>query len=196
MHTLTPHTAAGWHVSDFLLRGYFQGKRDAEKHLAEKFPTSGVALRPSFIYGSRAVGSASIPLGAIGAPLAVVRGRWARIGAWTSAQRRVFHMQPLAAPGAQGVPQAAEHAQPPASASLALRPVILGWAAPPNYFTSRCAQMLRALPTRNLSAVPIVGAAFVPPISVDAVAKAAVTAVVDPAVPPGPMDVWTIAKYA
>lgn len=32
-------------------------------------------------------------------------------------------------------------------------------------------------------------------VSVDAVAKAALTAVVDPSVPPGVMDVWTIAKY-
>ena len=30
---------------------------------------------------------------------------------------------------------------------------------------------------------------------VDAVAKAAVTAVIDPSVPPGPMDVWDIMKY-
>ena len=64
--------AGGWHVSDFLLRGYFQGKRDAEQHLAQTFPSSGVALRPGFIYGSRAVGAASIPLGAIGAPLEMV----------------------------------------------------------------------------------------------------------------------------
>ena len=34
------------------------------------------------------------------------------------------------------------------------------------------------------------------PCSVDAVAKAAVSAVLDPAVPPGVMDVWTIEKYS
>lgn len=32
----------------------------------------GVALRPSFIYGSRAVGGASVPLGLVGAPLKAV----------------------------------------------------------------------------------------------------------------------------
>lgn len=56
-------------------------------------------------------------------------------------------------------------------------------------------QALKFLPTRRLASVPIVGAAFAPPVSVDAVARAAVTAVLDPAVPPGPMDVWDIAKY-
>lgn len=35
----------------------------------------------------------------------------------------------------------------------------------------------------------------VPPCSVEAVAKAAVSAVLDPSVPPGVMDVWQIGKY-
>lgn len=70
---LTDRPAAGWHMADFLLRGYFKGKRDAEAHLAATFPTGGVALRPGFIYGSRAVGLANIPLGAVGAPLELVR---------------------------------------------------------------------------------------------------------------------------
>ena len=29
---------AGWRAQDFLLRGYFQGKRDAEAHMAALFP--------------------------------------------------------------------------------------------------------------------------------------------------------------
>ena len=50
-----------------------QGKRDAERHLEQTFPGAGVALRPSFIYGSRALASgAKIPLGALGAPLEAV----------------------------------------------------------------------------------------------------------------------------
>lgn len=53
----------------FFLSGYFQGKRDAERALAATFPTSGVALRPSFVHGSRQVGSVSIPLSAIGQPI-------------------------------------------------------------------------------------------------------------------------------
>jgi hypothetical protein len=57
-------------------------------------------------------------------------------------------------------------------------------------------QVLKALPTRSLANIPIAGAVFVPPVSVDAVAKAALNAVLDPAVPPGPMDVWAISKYA
>jgi hypothetical protein len=30
---------AGWHAQDFLLKGYFQGKRDAEAHMAAAYPT-------------------------------------------------------------------------------------------------------------------------------------------------------------
>jgi hypothetical protein len=63
----------GWQAQNFLLKGYFQGKKDAEARLFERFPGGGVALRPGFVYGTRAVGSASIPLGLVGAPLAAVR---------------------------------------------------------------------------------------------------------------------------
>ncbi|EFN59967.1 hypothetical protein CHLNCDRAFT_133074 [Chlorella variabilis] len=119
---------AGWRAQDFLLRGYFQGKRDAEAHMAALFPAGGVALRPSFIYGSRVLGGgSSLPLGLVGAPL---------------------------------------------RAALSL------------------------LPTRSLANIPIMGAAFMPPVSVDAVAKALVSAALDPSVPPGIMDVWEIgSKY-
>lgn len=116
---------AGWHAKDYLLKGYFQGKRDVEAHLAEVYPDSGVALRPGFIYGSRAVGNMKIPLGLVGSPLAAA---------------------------------------------------------------------LKLFPTTKLARVPIVGAVFVPPVSVDSVGKAAASAVLDSTVPPGPMDVWTIAS--
>lgn len=62
----------GWHAKEFLLKGYFQGKRDAEAHLARMFPTTGVAIRPGFIYGSRNAGRMTLPLGLVGAPLAAV----------------------------------------------------------------------------------------------------------------------------
>ena len=117
---------SGWHAQDWLLKGYFQGKRDAEAHLARTFPASGVALRPGFVYGSRHAGSVTVPLGLVGAPLAAA---------------------------------------------------------------------LKLLPTRRLAATPILGAAFVPPVSVGAVGKAAATAALDPTVSPGAMDVWAIAKY-
>ena len=29
----------GWHAQDVLLKGYFQGKRDAERHMQATFPT-------------------------------------------------------------------------------------------------------------------------------------------------------------
>lgn len=54
--------------------------------------------------------------------------------------------------------------------------------------------VLGLAPTQSLATIPLAGAAFVPPVNVKKVAKAAVSAATDPAVPPGPMDVWTIAK--
>jgi nucleoside-diphosphate-sugar epimerase len=117
---------AGWHAQDFLLKGYFQGKRDAERKLAELFPAGGVALRPGFVYGKRLTpGGAAIPLGLLGAPLA---------------------------------------------AALAL------------------------LPTRRLARAPIVGAAFVPPVAVEALGRAAAAAALDADVPPGPLSVWDIKR--
>ncbi|PSC68148.1 NAD dependent epimerase dehydratase family [Micractinium conductrix] len=118
---------AGWRAQDFLLRGYFQGKRDAEAHMAAVYPTGGVALRPGFIYGTRAVGTTQVHLGWVGAPL---------------------------------------------KAALSI------------------------LPTRSLANIPIVGAGFVPPVSVEAVGKAAASAALDPSIPPGTMDVWQIGKFA
>jgi hypothetical protein len=56
-------------------------------------------------------------------------------------------------------------------------------------------KVLSFLPTKSLASVPLVGAGFVPPISVDAVARAAVTAATDPAVPAGIMDVWQLQSY-
>ncbi len=120
----------GWHAKDFLLKGYFQGKRDAEAHLSKVFPETGVALRPGFIYGNRHAGSGgktTVPLGLLGAPLAAA---------------------------------------------------------------------LKLVPTRSLAGIPIIGAAFVPPTSVDTVGKAAASAVLDDEVSPGAMDVWAMAKYS
>ena len=49
-----------------VLRGYFEGKRHAEKVLLQSFPETGVALRPGFIHGTRNVGGVGIPLGLVG----------------------------------------------------------------------------------------------------------------------------------
>lgn len=119
----------GWNAKEYLLKGYFQGKRDAEAHLSRVFPETGVALRPGFIYGNRHAGGGggtTIPLGLIGAPLAAA---------------------------------------------------------------------LKLVPTRSLAGIPIIGAAFVPPTSVDTVGKAAAHAVLDDDVPAGVMDVWEMAKF-
>lgn len=65
-------SAADFGFASFLLRGYYEGKRAAEKELMSKFPYGGVILRPGFIYGTRQVGSLKIPLGVVGAPLEMV----------------------------------------------------------------------------------------------------------------------------
>ena len=55
--------------------------------------------------------------------------------------------------------------------------------------------MLSVFPTKSLAGMPLVGAGFVPPVSAKAVARAAVTAVTDPSVQAGAMDVWQIKRY-
>eukprot|EP00899_Mesostigma_viride_P006150 jgi/Mesvir1/15536/Mv03186-RA.1 len=49
--------------------GYFQGKRRAEAAVLQKFPTTGVIIRPGLIYGSRRVGNVGVPLWLVGKPL-------------------------------------------------------------------------------------------------------------------------------
>ena len=53
---------------------------------------------------------------------------------------------------------------------------------------------LELVPAKSLAGIPLMGAGFVPPVSVKAVAKAAVAAATDPSVPAGIMDVWTIKR--
>lgn len=57
-------------------------------------------------------------------------------------------------------------------------------------------KVLSYLPTKSLAGFPLVGAGFVPPVSVEAVGRAAVTAATDSAVPAGLMDVWQIETYS
>eukprot|EP00891_Asterochloris_glomerata_P009911 jgi/Astpho2/9911/Aster-06622 len=57
----------GW--PDFVLSGYFKGKRNAELAMAETYGENGVSLRPGFIYGTRRVSGVGVPLGVIGFPL-------------------------------------------------------------------------------------------------------------------------------
>jgi uncharacterized protein YbjT (DUF2867 family) len=60
-------------LPSFVLGGYFEGKRQAEEAVLATYASSGFVLRPSFIYGSRAVGgSSAVPLHLIGRPLQFV----------------------------------------------------------------------------------------------------------------------------
>jgi len=56
-------------LPDFVLKGYFNGKRRAEKEVLHNFPEGGVVLRPSFVYGTRYQGSVGIPLWLLGQPM-------------------------------------------------------------------------------------------------------------------------------
>lgn len=65
-------SAADFGVVNYLIQGYYEGKRAAETELLTKFPYGGVILRPGFIYGTRRVGSMKIPLGVIGSPMEMI----------------------------------------------------------------------------------------------------------------------------
>lgn len=59
-----------YNLPSFLLTsGYFTGKRKAESELLSKYPSSGVVLRPGFIYGKRKVNGFEVPLDIVGQPL-------------------------------------------------------------------------------------------------------------------------------
>ncbi|XP_042403689.1 uncharacterized protein At1g32220, chloroplastic-like [Zingiber officinale] len=65
-------SAADFGPVNYLLKGYYEGKRDAEAELLLKFAFGGVILRPGFVHGTRRVGSIKIPLWLIGSPLEMV----------------------------------------------------------------------------------------------------------------------------
>uniref|UniRef100_A0A6N2LHR8 NAD(P)-binding domain-containing protein n=1 Tax=Salix viminalis TaxID=40686 RepID=A0A6N2LHR8_SALVM len=65
-------SAADFGLVNYLLKGYYAGKRSTEKELLDKFLHGGVILRPGFIHGTRRVGSLHLPLSIIGAPLEMV----------------------------------------------------------------------------------------------------------------------------
>jgi hypothetical protein len=57
--------------------------------------------------------------------------------------------------------------------------------------------LLKRVPNaRALADTPIAGPLFLPPVSVRAVARAALAAATDDTVPSGVMDVWAIEKYS
>lgn len=65
-------SSADFGLANYLLQGYYEGKKAAETELLTKFAYGGVILRPGFIYGTRNVGSVKLPLGVIGSPLEMV----------------------------------------------------------------------------------------------------------------------------
>ncbi|TVU10914.1 hypothetical protein EJB05_44469, partial [Eragrostis curvula] len=65
-------SAADFGLVNYLLQGYYEGKRAAEAELLSKFTYGGVILRPGFIHGTRRVGRVKIPLGLVGSPLQMV----------------------------------------------------------------------------------------------------------------------------
>ncbi|OIT34252.1 PREDICTED: uncharacterized protein At1g32220, chloroplastic-like [Nicotiana attenuata] len=65
-------SAVDFGLANYLLQGYYEGKRAAETELLTRYPYGGVILRPGFIYGTRRVGSMKLPLGVIGSPLQMI----------------------------------------------------------------------------------------------------------------------------
>lgn len=58
-----------YNLPSFLLSsGYFTGKRKAESEVLSKYPSSGIVLRPAFIYGKRRVDGFEVPLDLVGEP--------------------------------------------------------------------------------------------------------------------------------
>ena len=55
-----------------MLRGYVEGKQNAESVLQSLYPETGTILRPGFIHGTRMIGDMALPLGAVGQPLETV----------------------------------------------------------------------------------------------------------------------------
>ncbi|KAL6596859.1 hypothetical protein ACP70R_046993 [Stipagrostis hirtigluma subsp. patula] len=65
-------SAADFGLVNYLLKGYYEGKRAAEAELLIKFTYGGVILRPGLIHGTRRVGNLKIPLGLVGSPMQMV----------------------------------------------------------------------------------------------------------------------------
>lgn len=65
-------SAADFGIANYVLQGYYEGKRAAETELLTRYPYGGIILRPGFIYGTRRVGSMKLPLGVIGSPLEMI----------------------------------------------------------------------------------------------------------------------------
>ncbi|XP_010461040.1 PREDICTED: uncharacterized protein At1g32220, chloroplastic [Camelina sativa] len=73
-------TVHDYNLPPFILSsGYFTGKRNAEAELLSKYPTSGVVLRPGFIYGKRKVNGIEVPLDLVGEPLDKIYGSAERL---------------------------------------------------------------------------------------------------------------------
>lgn len=71
-------SAHQYHLPEWVLKGYFQGKRRAESVVREMYGSSGTILQPGFIHGTRQVKGFSVPLWLIGAPLEAVT-RWSPV---------------------------------------------------------------------------------------------------------------------
>lgn len=68
-------SAADFGLVNYVLQGYYEGKRAAETELLTRYPYGGIILRPGFIYGTRRVGSMKLPLGVVGSPLEMILQR-------------------------------------------------------------------------------------------------------------------------
>jgi hypothetical protein len=193
---------------EYLMEGYVKGKRQAEEELARQYPDGA---------GSMAVASAGRRAHACRA----AQRQWQRPRGASGGHPTGAGCRELSAAAARARPGAcpprlcclrrpctlrALRPHPQTSAGgVALRPwIIYGDRAVSNTIKlplgalfGPVEALLRRVPNaRALADTPLAGPLFLPPVSVQAVARAALAAATDDTVPSGVMDVWAIEKYS
>ncbi|RZC58376.1 hypothetical protein C5167_005672 [Papaver somniferum] len=167
-------SAADLGVANYLMQGYYEGKRAAETELLTRFPYAGVILRPGFIHGTRKVGSVKLPLGLIGSPLEMVKILLSILICY-----RCLPIQ--------------KSVNAVASTLLKIKSqcrISLIWRGNSFPAPSDHKVLMVLQHAKPLSRVPLVGPLLTPPVSVNAVARVAVRAATDSVFPPGIVDVY------
>ena len=160
-----------------VMKGYFQGKRDSESALAAKFGDNGELCLAAILHRALTCKYTSCNM-----------------------LHSVWGLESEQRPGPSASQRPVEHGL--SCAGVALRPGFIHGTRrvgrtqlPLSVIGAPLESVLNMMPSKSLASVPLAGAAFVPPVNVRSVAKAAVAAATDPSVPGGTMSVWDIASY-
>lgn len=157
-------------AADMLLSGYINGKAQAEEAVLKHYAEAGVVLRPSTIYGDRRVLAPRLEGGAACAgwrpPLPSLTDP---LRLYPSRRATLTHPWCSPVPGFTVSPHTCACACRAISHNTTLP---LGLVFQP-------LEMLLARAPKTLVDLPVIGGLFVPPVSVEAVARAAVKAALD-----------------